>query len=124
MTAPGFTESCTKGTRLAAEASTMAHANPTDPRSVFLSSNNNQCFIQVEPTGQALFQTADIAFIYLHSAHQQITSRPYHGTAQFMQPKLSHTFAVPGLVAVPTRWPRSSGWSPTTWLETPSQRMA
>src|ERR1019366_3755960 len=32
--------------------------------------------------------------------------------------RLSHTFSVPGPVAVPKRWPRSSGWSPTTWLET------
>src|ERR1017187_9587168 len=32
--------------------------------------------------------------------------------------RLSHTFSVPGPVAVPKRWPRSSGWAPTTWLET------
>src|ERR1039458_2504403 len=33
---------------------------------------------------------------------------------------LSHTFSVPVSVAVPTHWPRSSGSSPTTWLETTS----
>src|SRR5262249_52690261 len=30
----------------------------------------------------------------------------------------SHIVAVPRFVAGPKRWPRSSAWSPTTWLET------
>ena len=63
----------------------LAHANSTDPRPIFLSGNNNQCFLQIESAGQALFQATDIAFIHLHSAGEQITSRSYHGAAQFMQ---------------------------------------
>src|ERR1022692_233367 len=63
----------------------LAHPNPTDPGPIFLSGNDNQGFIQIEPAGQALLQTADVAFIYLHSAREQITPRSYHGAAQFMQ---------------------------------------
>ena len=61
----------------------LAHPNPTDPGSIFLSGNDNQCFIQIEPAGQALLQTADVAFIHFHSAREQITSRSYHRMAQF-----------------------------------------
>ena len=63
----------------------LAHANPTDSGPIFLSSHNNQCFLQIEPTEQAFLQTADIAFIHLDSARQQIPSRSYHGAAQSVQ---------------------------------------
>ena len=50
-----------------------------------LSGNDNQCFAQIEPSGQALLQTADIASI--HCTLPASESRPgsYHGAAQFMQ---------------------------------------
>src|SRR5437879_9897921 len=42
----------------------LAHANSTESRSIFLSGNNHQSFLQIESAGQALFQAADIAFIH------------------------------------------------------------
>jgi len=63
----------------------LAHANSTESRSIFLSGNNDQSFLQIESAGQSLFQAADIAFIHFDSAGEQITSRSYHGAAQFMQ---------------------------------------
>ena len=41
-------------------------------------------FLQIEPAKQALLQTADIAFIHLDSAREQIATRSYHGAAQVM----------------------------------------
>jgi len=50
-----------------------------------LSGNDNQCFAQIEPSGQALLQTADIASI--HCTLPASESRPgsYHGAKQFMR---------------------------------------
>jgi len=90
MTLPGSTESCTKGTRLCAEASRSgacescrSPANPLERQQQ-----------PVEPTGQAFLQPTHIAFVYLDSACEQVAHRPYHGAAQFMQPSPGRLIAL------------------------------
>jgi hypothetical protein len=46
----------------------LTHPNPTDPRPILLSSNNNQGLFQIQPTRQSFLQAAYIAFIHLDSA--------------------------------------------------------
>ncbi len=62
------------------------HANPADPRPILLSGDNHQGFLEAEPAGQSLLQTAHIAFLHFDSAGQQVAPRSYQGAAQFMQP--------------------------------------
>jgi hypothetical protein len=45
----------------------LAHANPPNPRPIFLSSDHNQCFVQVQSAGQSFLQTAHIASVHLDS---------------------------------------------------------
>jgi len=94
MTLPGSTESCTKGTKLAPEASTIGASESDRSAAHLLERHDNQCLSKLKPAGQALLQTTDVALIHLHSAREQITPRSYHGAAQFMQqcPGVSYLF--------------------------------
>src|SRR6266481_5201448 len=91
MTLPGATESRTKGTRLFAEASRIWRIRI---RPIPVGSHHNQCFLQVEPPGQPLLQTTQIAFVHLDPAGEQIAPRPHHGAAQFMQPRPGRLIAL------------------------------
>jgi hypothetical protein len=63
----------------------LAHANPADPRPIFLRSHDYQGFVQIQSAGQTLLQATDIAFVYLDSPREQIPSWSYHRAAQFME---------------------------------------
>jgi hypothetical protein len=67
-----------------------------------MSNNDSQCFTQIEPAGQALLQTADIAFIHLHFARKQFTPRilPWRGAIYAATSRASHAFSVPPLVKI------------------------
>src|SRR5215471_16119828 len=71
----------------------MPHPNATDPRSIFLSRNDNQRLGIGLATPNALLQTADIGLIYLDSASQPVPAWAHHSAPQFVQPSPS------GLVA-------------------------
>jgi len=65
----------------------LTHPNPTDPRPILLSRNNNQGLFQIQPTRQPFLQAAHIAFVHLDSAGEEFAPRSYHGASQFMQPR-------------------------------------
>jgi hypothetical protein len=48
----------------------LAHADPSDPHSIFLSRNDYQGFLLNEPTAQALFQPAQVGLVHLNFAAQ------------------------------------------------------
>ena len=97
----------------------LAHTNPADPWSILLCSNH-----KVFSSSSAV--PAGPPPVHRHSIHPLRPGRsaglapvsPWRGAIYAATSRPSRSSSDPALVAAPTRWRRSSEWSPTTWLET------
>ncbi len=65
------------------------HADPSDPRTVGLSGDDDQGFIRLLPALGAFLQTADVGLIDLDPAAQPIPVWSDHRPSQLVQPSPS-----------------------------------
>jgi hypothetical protein len=74
-----------KGSK-AACGSVLDATQPNTPHaiSIYLGCNHHECFVPKVPATSARLDSANIGFIHFDLASEAVSTRPYHGSSEFL----------------------------------------